>query len=79
MKGLRKMAKIKKEITKDSYMTTYEISVQFGISMSRLKDWQKKRKEGNKDMPRFLRLSTKRVLYKYADFKEDIESMILEI
>jgi hypothetical protein len=73
------MATRQKKITTDLYMTTYEISIQFGITMARLKDWQQRRKKGDKDLPRFLKLSTNRVLYKYEDFKEDMEKMIFEI
>jgi hypothetical protein len=73
------MAANQKKFTKDSYMTMYEVSVQFGISMHRLKDWQKRRRKGDNSLPRFFKLSTNRVLYKYDVFKYDLESMIFEI
>lgn len=60
-------------------MTTWEVSQLFGISVPRLKDWQRRRKLGDQTLPRFFKLSTNRVLYKYEVFKEDIESMIFEI
>jgi hypothetical protein len=69
----------KKKITKDLYMTAYEISIAFGISMHRLKDWQKRRRKGDTSLPRFFKLSTNRVLYKYDTFKYDLENMIFEI